>query len=365
MWLVIRLKFHIVEKNDKGDIVRSIIRKKRFFRTFFFGALLTTSLSQYAQAQINPSPVQIRGVKLGMSLDEAQTTLEKYGYAVTPLPDIVYSFTFDEGGEKEKVEFAQTTQTIIATKEDGLDTVHLSTLGHPEREGIVLIARKRNYMTPAHVKKDRPLWSDVSANTKDFFGKAHDKWERNLYQGKAIPVSNPYLAYEFNSKGKKRNGAGFKKLTGVIAMDKSQPNCSLPETAIEKGIGKRIKFFESKDLAYDYSDDYISGTAFVDNYTVHNGNTSIGYGPTAIRSQTKIKSANQNILASKLCRTVYFIRGNINRKNSEINSVMFYMMDHQAILRDKKSLIEWRNKKFQEIKKGRPTVVKNTPKIDL
>ena len=55
---------------------------------------------------------------------------------------------------------------------------------------------------------------------------------------------------------------------------------------------------------------------------VHNGNTSIGYGPTAIRSQSKIKNADQNVLVSNLCRTVYFIRGQVDGKNAEISSVI-------------------------------------------
>jgi len=298
------------------------------------------SFTQLAQAQIDKSPAEIKGVKLGMSFKHE---FEKFGHH---------------------------NQSLLASKKDGEDVIHMSTAGHPERSQIVIVARALKYQNEG----EKPIWENVKNSITKKFGHPHMKDEFSDYRLK----NDPWLEYEWNSKGKKKSqgiGKTIKVLDAVSSTPTGtqQPYCALPERIIGKQFGQDFEYSMGENLRDDYSPKYVSYFNYVDNYmrVTSNGNIAEGrsYGPVLEQRTTKLRDGSDKVLYGNGCRTFFFIRGELRPSSQEVNTVFFTLMDHRTLKKQQKELQKWKADKAsemqQKINEKIEAVQKSAPEIDL
>lgn len=328
--------------------------------------LLFASFAMGANAQINSSPVDIKGVKLGMTFQEASEILEEQGYILKEAPERYFSYTYNINGKIKKGSFGENVMTMLASKKDGNDVIHLSTAGHPERKNIVVVARAMKYPEQGTL----PVWDQVKESVSEKFGEPHTKDE---FDANRNINANPWLEYEWNSKGKKRSRGILKAVEKAAYYSVKQPECSLPERVIGKNFGKNFNYSYSELISEAYSQKYISYFSYLDNYVeiTNEGNRTVarGYGPVGETRVAKIGSPSTDVLYTNGCRTVYFVRGNVDKTTKEVRSLLFVMMDHRTLKKDDRALTEWRKEQMKEINEDLERQIrekqKNAPKVDL
>jgi len=341
-----------------------------FSKTLSSGLLLSIASMQLASAQINPSPMDVKGVKLGMTFDEARQILEAEDYIVRPLPLLEYSVADFDGTKNIKAVLGQAQQTLMAKKKGGNDVIHMSTSGHPERDSIVVVARMLKYPDEG----TKPTWETIGNSVEEKYGKDFEigvsKLSKTaLIDRKPYIFRDPYIFYEWNSKGKKRSNlmrmaqAKYKKIH-------EQPECSLTEKGIIPRFGEHLKFQGPTTFLHKAYDDrsIVLSHVYVNDYIEHSNNASWSRGPGYIRRELNIKNEG-TVYYSGACRNSFFVRGNINPETFVTSSATFIMMDHIAIDEDIQALDEWKEEKIRQVEEERfkktKAIRESTPDVDL
>lgn len=341
-----------------------------FAKIFSSGLFLSTASLQFASAQINPSPMDIKGVKLGMTFDDARTVLESDGYIVRSLPPVSYSVTDNDGTKNIKAIVGEAQQTLMAKKKEGNDVIHMSTSGHPERDEIVVVARMLKYPDEG----TKPTWETVANKVEKKYGKVHDFGASKLAKTEFVNNTpmvfrDPYIFYEWNSKGKKRSKLA-RMAQAKYKEYHEQPECSLTEKGIIPRFGDNLKFSGPMTFLHKaYADrKIVISHVYVNDYIQHSNNASWSRGPGVLRRELTQKSP-ETVYFSGACRNSFFIRGNINPKTFETYSVTFMMVDHLAIDEDIEALNEWKEEKAKQVEEERFEKVKTihdaAPDVDL
>ena len=313
-----------------------------FFSLFLLGP---------ANAQVNPSPADIKNVKLGMSLKDASIILKDQGYEISEAGGFHWTVKEKFGGQTIEEKYAHINSTIFATKNDGNELIKLSTTGHPERDNIVLIAR-----VIAYEQGSRPLWSDLSQKISEKHGDPHDSHE--YYGGKIKTM--PWLVYEYNSKGKKRRRALTKFLNSASSPSsgsiKSQPPCSYPQHKV---------FDHSKSFVFGQKIDLGGSPTFVLTSDISRAEWSNDF----VIGNVRLNTRTDDMFYDKACRTVFSVEGTVDSLSSEIRILRFFMMDHKKIHEDSKALEEYKaeeREKAMESLKIKIEALRNTaPEVDL
>jgi len=339
-------------------------------------ALITASLalsqfvlSQAAFAQVNPSPMDIKGVKLGMTFVEAQAILESRGYIVKPIGNAVYNLTDNDGQKNIKHVIGESRQTLMAKKKEGNDVIHMSTSGHPDRDNIVVVARMLKYPDEG----TKPTWETLANKVEEKYGKANEfgssaRKKHVIKDGKITYFRDPYIFYEWNSKGKKRSK--LMRMANAENRDvHEQPVCSLTEKGIVPKFGKNLDFEGPVSRMHTaYNDTTVSTYNFVNDFIQHSNNASWSLGPSIITQELRFKNEGV-VYYSDLCRNSFFIRGNIDPETFEIINATFTMMDHKTIKKDLEAMEEWTDIKREEMEEARAKKNKAiraaAPDIDL
>ena len=270
-----------------------------------------------ASAQESRSPAQIKGVSFGISFDEASDILTAQDYRVETMPGLVYS--------NEPVHSYELTITgRKLTQEGGMDVIQVSTAGDPVNSRVAAVQRVRIFPEGA-----RPTWESVIEKMQETYGKPHHKgngWQDGQN-------ARPFVAYEWNSKGKKRK-PGFAsvmdtvdKVGGVVNGAETQPYCTLLERPMLARFGKEwtIRHNSGRGMLKLYEPITLNGR-YLDR---RSGDV-----------RNFVNGPPREVVFASDCRSFIMVRGDTSEAGGLTNSIIQTMVDHREIrsqLRAKKA----------------------------